>query len=32
MLYNAVVSPLAYIYARALARRWPQRVEGLVRC
>ena len=28
MLYNAVVSPLAYICARALARRWPQRVEA----
>ena len=27
MLYNAVVSPLAYVYARALARRWPQRAE-----
>ena len=27
MLYNAVVSPLAYVYARALARRWPQRAD-----
>ncbi|MBM3472720.1 MAG: hypothetical protein FJX75_05540 [Armatimonadetes bacterium] len=28
MLYNAVVSPVAYVYARALARRWPQRAEA----
>lgn len=27
MLYNAVVSPVAYVYARAVARRWPQRAE-----
>jgi rod shape-determining protein MreD len=28
MLYNAVVSPLAYAYARAVARRWPPRAES----
>lgn len=28
MLYNAVVSPVAYVWARALARRWPQRAEA----
>ena len=27
-LYNAIASPLAYLHARALARRWPQRTEG----
>jgi len=27
MLYNAVVSPPLYLYARALARRWPPRTE-----
>jgi len=27
MLYNAVISPVAYVYARALARRWPRRAE-----
>jgi len=26
-LYNAVVSPVAYTYARALSRRWPQPAE-----
>jgi len=28
MLYNAVVSPPAYVLARALARRWPRRAEA----
>lgn len=28
MLYNALVSPPIYLYARALARRWPPRAEA----
>jgi cell shape-determining protein MreD len=28
VLYNAVVSPFAYVYARAVARRWPPRAES----
>lgn len=27
-VYNAAASPLAYVWARALARRWPPRAEA----
>ena len=28
ILYNALISPLSYVYARAVSQRWPARAEA----